>query len=112
MRRSPTLAFGPLEIRAGRPRSFLLPGNPNLAPHSGEKPPQRFDGLGAFPRAGAVLGLAVARATFIKSSADSTVIRAYRVSGPWGTPMDIAERFYIAAAALGFLLIAAMGLLG
>jgi hypothetical protein len=28
-----------------------------------------------------------------------------------GTPMDILERFYIAAAALGFLLIAAMALL-
>ena len=37
-----------------------------------------------------------------KSFADSTAIRAYRIRGPWGTPMDIAERFYIAAAALGF----------
>ena len=36
------------------------------------------------------------------------MIPAYRVCGPWGTPLDIAERFYIAAAALGFLLIAAM----
>ena len=36
------------------------------------------------------------------------MIRAYRVCGPWGTPLDIAERFYIAAATLGFLLIAAM----
>ena len=47
-----------------------------------------------------------------KSFADSTAIRAYRIHGPWGTPMDIAERSYIAAAALGFLLIAAMALLG
>jgi len=53
-----------------------------------------------------------ARATFIKNLADSTVIRTYRTHGPSGTPMDIVERFYIAAAALGFLLIAAMALLG
>ena len=53
------------------------------------------------------------RATFHqKVLQDSTAIRAYRTRGPWGTPMDIAERFYIAAAALGFLLIAAMALLG
>ncbi len=32
--------------------------------------------------------------------------------GLGGTPMDIVERFYIAAAAMGFLLIAAMALLG
>jgi hypothetical protein len=52
-----------------------------------------------------------ARATFIKSLADNTVIRAYRTHGPWGTPMDIMERFYIAAAAFCFLIIAAMALL-
>ena len=52
------------------------------------------------------------RATFINVFADSTVVRAYRTHGPWGLPMDIVERFYIAAAAMGFLLIAAMALLG
>jgi hypothetical protein len=54
---------------------------------------------------------AAARATFIKILADSTVIRTYRTYGPWGNSMDIMERFYIAAAALGLLLIAAMALL-
>jgi hypothetical protein len=39
--------------------------------------------------------------------------RNLSVSYLWGgTPMEIVERFYIAAAALGFLLIAAMALLG
>jgi hypothetical protein len=47
----------------------------------------------------------------IKSLADSNVNRAYRTDGPWGTPMDIVERFYIAAAVLSFMLIAAMALL-
>ena len=32
----------------GKPRLFFTPRNPNRnAPHSGEKPPQRFGGLGA-----------------------------------------------------------------
>ena len=53
-----------------------------------------------------------ARATFIKSLADNTIIQTYLPMGLGGTPMDIVERFYIAAAALGFLLIAAMALLG
>ena len=36
----------------------MLPG-PQNAPHSGEKPPQTFDGLGA-PHVGAVLALSIA----------------------------------------------------
>jgi len=81
-----------------------------MDPYPSQASPRSFQSLatGTFARQ----AIADARATFIKSFADSTVIRAYRTRGPWGTPMDIVERFFIAAAALGFLLIAAMALLG
>jgi hypothetical protein len=68
--------------------------------------------------AGSIARTTVAAMTAISGDPKSKVVqtgtglRAYRAPlGVRGLPMDIVERFYIAAAALGFLLIAAMALL-